>query len=139
MVSLRTGANSATWMILGVAAILLTLGVLWPLLALGTVSPPTADAHPGVTEGNQFSLPDGLIFQTGFPSMHPGAVNPPRGVEGDSSDNWLVLALSSTAFLLLATLPMLLRRKVRRIGSLGEPRSANLVDRSLTVAPSMGS
>jgi hypothetical protein len=60
-------------------------------------------------------------------------------VEGDSSDNLLVLALSSTAFLFLATLSLLLRRKVRPLGKHGRPHGADVVDRTLAVAPSVGS
>ena len=131
--------NTTARVLLGVTAVLLTLGVLWPLLALGLGGPPAADAHQTVAASNQFALPAGLISQTRFPSMHPGAVNPPPGVEGDPSDNWLVLALSSTAFLFLATLPLLLRRKVWHLGKSGQPHRASLVDRSLPVASSVGS
>ena len=131
--------NTMAWVLLGVTAVLLILGVLWPLLALGPSGPPAADSHQAVAASNRFALPAGLISQTRFPPMHPGAVNPPQGVDGDSSDNLVVLALSSTAFLFLATLPLLLRRKVGYLGKPGQPHSANLVNRILPVAPSVGS
>ncbi len=139
MTGLRIGPNTVAWVLLGVTAVLLTLGVLWPLLALGPGGPSTADAHQPAAASNQIGLPAGLISQTRFPPMRPGAVNPPPGVEGDSSDNMLVLALSSTAFLFLATLPLLLRRKVRHFGKAGQPQSGILVDRSVPVAPTVGS
>ncbi len=139
MTGLRMGPNTLAWVLLGVTAVLLTLGVLWPLLALGPGGPSTADAHQPAAASNQIGLPAGLISQTRFPPMRPGAVNPPPGVDGDSSDNLLVLALSSTAFLFLATLPLLLRRRVRHLGNPGHSHRANLVDRSLPVAPSAGS
>ena len=131
--------NTTARVLLGVTAVLLTLGVLWPLLALGRGGPSAADAYQAVAAGSQFALPAGLDSRTRFPPLHPGAVNPPLGVEGDSSDNLLVLALSSTAFLFLATLPLLLRRRVRHLGNPGHPLRAHLVDRSLPVAPSVGS
>ena len=136
MVSLRIGSKPVAWMILGVAAVLLTLGALWALLALGPGRPSTADAYQAAAAGNQFALPAGLISQTRFPPMHPGAVNPPQGVEGGSSDNLLVLALSSMAFLFLATLSLLIRHKVRHLATPGRPYSSNLVDQSLPVASS---
>ena len=139
MARLRMGPNTTAWVLLGVTAILLTLGVLWPLLAPGPGGPSVAGAHQAVAVSNQFVSPAGLIAQTRFLPTHPGAVNPPPGVEGDSSDNLLVLALSSTAILCLATLPLLLRRKVRRLGKPGQPHRADLVNRSLPVAPSVGS
>ena len=136
MVSLRIGSRPAAWMILGVAAVLLTLGALSALLALGPGRPSAADANQAAAAGNQFALPAGLISQTRFPPMHPGAVNTPLGVDGGSSDNLLVLALSSMAFLFLATLSLLIRRKVRHLAKPGRPYSANLVHQSLPVASS---
>jgi len=136
MVSLRIGSKPVAWMILGVAAVLLSLGALWALLALGPGRPSTADAYQAAAAGNQFALPASLISQTRFPPMHPGAVNPSLGVEGGSSDNLLVLALSSMAFLFLATLSLLIRRKVRHLAKPGRPYSANLVDQSLVGASS---
>ncbi len=136
MVSLRIGSKPIAWMILGVAAVLLTLGAFWALLALGPGRPSTADAYQGDAAGNQFALPAGLISQTRFPPMHPGAITPPRGIEGDSNDNLLVLALSSMAFLFLAILSLLIRHKVWHLATPGQPYSANLVDQSLPVASS---
>ena len=137
MAGFRVGHITIAWVLLGVTAVLLTLGVLWPLLALGPGGPPSADAQQAVAADNQFALPAGLISQTRFPPTHPGAVNPSSGVEGDPRDNLLVLALSSSAFLFLASLSLLLRCKVRHLGKPGQPRRANLVDRGLPVAPSV--
>ena len=97
------------------------------------------EARQAVAASNHSAITAGLISQTRFPPYHPGAASHPPGVEGDSGDNLLVLALSSTAFLFMASLPLLMWRKVRRVGELGQPHSANLVERSLPVAPSVGS
>ena len=139
MTGLRMGPNTAAWVLLGVTAVLLTVGVLWPLLALGSGSPSTADAHQATAASNQSAIPAGLISRTPFPPTHPWAVNSPQGAEADSGDNLLVLALSSTAFLFLATLPLLLRRKVCHLGKPGQPYGVKPWDRSLPVAPSVGS
>ena len=139
MARLRMGPNTTARVVLGVTAVLLTLGVLWPLLALGPGGPPAADVHQAVAVSNRFAIPGGLISQTRFPPMHPGADNPSPGAERDSSDNLLVLALSSTAFLFLATLPLLWRPKARHLGKPGKALRAKLVDQSLAVAPSVGS
>ena len=139
MVSLRNGSNSAVWLMLGVAAILLTLGVLYPLLALGPDGAPAADARQAVSSSNLLASPASLVSQSRFPPLHPGAVDLAPGAQRDSGDNLLVLALSSAAFLSVATLPLLLRRKSWHIGWTGQPRSAVMVDQRLAAAPSVGS
>ena len=139
MVSLRNGSNSTMWLMLGAAAILLTLGVVYPLTALGPGGAPAAYARQAISPSNLLASPAGLASQSRFPPIHPGAFNVAPGAERDSSDNLLVLALSSSAFLFVPTLPLLLRRRVRHIGRPGQPRSAVMVDRGLAAAHSVGS
>jgi hypothetical protein len=124
---------------LGAAAILLTMGVLYPLTALRPGGAPAADARQAISSSNLLATPAGLVSQSRFPPIHPGAFNVAPGAERDSSDNLLVLALSSAAFVFVAALPLLLRRRVRHIGRSGQPRSAVMVDRRLAAAPSVGS
>ena len=135
MAGIRVGPKTTAQVLLGVTAVLLTLGVLWPLLALDSRSRSAEDAHQAAAASNHFALPAALVSQTMFPPKRPGAVLPPSGVVGDSGDNVLVLALSSTAFLFLATLPLLLVRKFRHFGKLRQPHRASLVGRILPAAP----
>ena len=133
------GPRTAAWVLLGVTAVLLTLGVLWALLAMGPGGSSAADARQALAASNRFALPAGLITPMRFPQSHLGSVKPSPGVDVASGDNTLVLALSSTAFLFLATFSLLLRRKVWHLGKPGKPRRTNLLDRGLSVAPSVGS